>query len=220
MHFESSNLYRNYEIEIVKVFVEFEGDLKKAQDFQRRLNYKYDWIQVEICNNGKITNIGNLEDIRSNWLLLRQKLQDDYAGASVKDCLDKLSNQFLDDDYFNNLFIRYYEYGLLFPTIPEKHTDTWQDKRIIYLDTFTESQMIETTTFFSENDEFKTYNLNITKEANNNHINLISANGQLERIKKDNLIQKCDVKVKYFYDESIINEWNFGLERIVEPNNN
>ena len=220
IHFESFESYRSYEIEVVAVLVDFDREIRKAQDFRRRVNYKYDWIHAERCSNGKITNIGNLDELRSNWKVLKRTLQRDYIGIAVDNYLEKTSSQFSNDAHFEGIFTQYYEYGLLFPKIPNKHAPDWQGKRMIYLDTSHDSHVIEIVTLSEENEEFRIYNIAFEQNADNEPVNLISFNGTLEWDKKDNLIQRCDITVKYAYDELIINEAHFNIERIVEPNNN
>jgi hypothetical protein len=215
MHFESERSYRTFKIEVVDVSVDFDKEFKKSQDLLRRLSYRYDWLEVERCSDGKITNIGNLDELRSNWSLLEQKIRKDYAGAIVDGHLVNISNQFADAAHFMSIFNQYKEYGLLFLEIPARSGHNWQGKRIINIDTHPFSPLMETITLIDENEKYKICSIKL-EQCLDSPITLIEAAGELKWNKKCGMPQTVNAKVRYYYDETIINEWDFRTERIFE----
>lgn len=216
MHFESIQSYQNYKVEIVNVLLEFDREIRKAIDFHRRLNYRYDWLEFEKCNNnGKITNVGNLTEIRSNWLQLEQRIKKDYIGGITDKYLKNISKQFEEGKHFKDIFNQYREFGLLFMEIPSKHSNTWTGKRSINLDHNSAFSLIEITEFINEDKNYKTYTIKF-EQPPESPINLLEAGGELKWNKRNNLPQAVNIKIKYCYDQTIINEWNFEIERVLE----
>lgn len=215
MHFESVQSYRTFILEIVDVFVDFDKEFKKSEDFLRRLSYRYDWLQLERCSDGKITNIGNLEELRSNWLLLEQRTRKDYTGEFVDEYLVNISNQFTDNGHFKSIFNQYKEYGLLFMKIPDRPGSSWPGKRIINIDNHPDSSLLETVTLAGENEKYKTYAIKLEQNPDS-LMTLIEAAGELKWNKRINMLQAVNVKIRYYYDKTIINEWDFNMERIYE----
>ncbi|WP_280647790.1 MULTISPECIES: hypothetical protein [unclassified Dysgonomonas] len=205
--------YNTYEIEVIEPVMEFGSEIRKAEDFHRRLNYKYDWIHVERSSNGKITDVGNLKELRTNWNLLKERVERDYEGVAVDKYLNGISDRFVRDEHFKSIFSQYNEYGLLFPVVPKKHRNDWNMQRIITLDDNEKSELVETITFVNEDEEFRIYDLKLDRNETSS-INIIESAGEIVLSKKDNLIESVDVSVKYFYDEIINNEWVFMLKRV------
>jgi hypothetical protein len=202
-------------IEVMDAYMDFDKEFKKAQDFHRRLCYRYDWLQVERCSDGKITTIDNLDELRSKWLLLEERVKKDYTGAIVDKYLKNISTQFSEDDHFKNIFNQYKEFGLLFMGIPSVHNKNWYGKRVINMDNHPDSSLIETITLTHENEKCRTYNIELVQNPDS-PITLMEAGGELDWNKKSNMPRMVNVKIRYCYDETIINEWDFKTERIFE----
>lgn len=215
MHFESIESFSNYELEILNVSVDFDREIQKAQDFHRRLGYMYDWLQVEKSSNGKIIDVRNLEQIRRNWELLKKRIKKDYVGSLVDNYLDRISEQFAKDRHFKDIFNQYYEFGLLYFNIPMHHRENWEACRIMKIDNHEDSLLKETITLMSEDENTKKYSVKFEKDTKSS-INLIEYTGEISYDKKENAVQSANIRIKYFYDESIINEWYFSLQRVLE----
>lgn len=214
MHFESPESYYMYEIEVDNVRMSLDKAFRKAQDFNTRLNYKYDWIKFEKSSYGKITKILNRDELRNNLNQIKKRLLLNYKGEEAKEYLEKLTTDFLNDQHFNSIFNQYYEYGLMFPPIPETHKSDWKKERLITLDKKPESTLLETIAFDHANDVSRKYILSWEKQEPNSPLEIKQASGYIEYCRFSHRIQKSCVDITYTYDDSIINQWEFKLEKI------
>lgn len=218
VHFESPETFRTFEIEIKDIRLRLDKQYRKAQDFLSRLNYKYDWIQVEQNNNGNITGIENIEELRSNWLLLRKRLEKDYNGITVEQYLNNIANRFSEDTHFKDIFGQYNEYGLLFPNIPQKHRSNWTGMRNVYLDSNPKSKVCELLTLGNVDERYKTYNIYLKQDEQNSLITITDCIGILKYDVTHNRVHSADLRVKYNYDEYIINEYHYCIENTETDN--
>ncbi len=214
MHFESPESFYSYEIEVEDVHVDITKEFRKAHDFLRRLNYKYDWIQLEKNDNGKITGVSNLDELRKNWANLKERILCNYKGEAAESYLDKISADFEHDNHFKDIFSQYYEYGLLYPPIPESHGQEWETERLIKLDNTEETKLMEFLTFEDKQENTRRYRFDWKKHDPDSPIELKEAKGNLEYCTLSNTIKKAEANFTFAYDDSIINKWNFKLEKI------
>lgn len=214
MYFESPESFHSYEIEMEDVHVKSAREFNKAHDFLRRLNYKYDWIHFEKSDKGKITKVFNQDELRKNWVNLKERVLKDYKGEMVVSYLSKISEDFENDEHFRNLFSQYYEYGLLYSPIPEKHNERWTTKRVIKLDNTPQTELLETITFKGIDGNIREYVLDWEKHNPDSPIEIKEAKGDLEYCTLSNTLKKAEVYIMFAYDDTIINKWNFRLEKV------
>lgn len=214
MYLESPESFHSYEIEVEDVFVSIAKEFRKAHDFLRRLNYKYDWIHLEKSNRGKITDVSNLDEVRKNWASLKERVQKDYKGEKTVFYLEKISDDFEDDKHFMDIFNQYYEYGLLYPPIPEKHDEGWSTERLIKLDNSPQTELLEKIIFRSKYENTRRYILTWKKPETDSSIEIKEADGILEYCTISNTLKKAEVNIIFTYDDTIINKWNFRLRKI------
>lgn len=68
IHFENkSDTLFTYEIETEWIVLSLCDRLEKAEDFIRRLNYRFDWIEPQINTTGHIIAIQNREELCTTW---------------------------------------------------------------------------------------------------------------------------------------------------------
>lgn len=219
MHFESPESFYSYEIEVEDVHVNMAKEFRKSQDFLRRLNYKYDWIHLEKNDNGKITGVSNLDELRKNWIKLKERILQHYKGEAAESYLEKVSVDFEYDNHFKDIFSQYYEYGLLYPPIPESHGEEWKIQRLIKLDNTPETKLMETLSFKDKQENTRRYILDWKKHDSDSPIELKETEGSLEYCTLSNTLKKAEARIRFAYDDSIINEWKFRLDKIENLNN-
>lgn len=219
MYFESPESFYSYEIEVEDVLVNIAKEFRKSQDFLRRLNYKYDWIHLEQSDNGKITGVSNLDELRKNWTNLKQRILQSYKGEAAESYLERISMDFEHDSHFKDIFSQYYEYGLLFSPIPESHGEEWKIQRLIKLDNTPETELLETLSFKDKHENTRRYILDWKKRDLDSPIALKAAKGNIEYCTLSKTIKKAEANIIFAYDDSIINEWNFRLDKIKNLNN-
>lgn len=213
IHFESSESFYSYEIEVEDVHVNIAKEFRKSHDFLRRLNYKYDWIQLERCSNGEVTGVSNLSELRKNWTNLKERILQNYKGEVAESYLEKISVDFEHDNHFKEIFSQYYEYGLLYSPIPESHGQKLEIQRLIKLDNTPETKLIETLSFRDIHENTRRYLLNWKKHDLDSPIELKESKGHIEYCALSNTLKKAEAHITFAYDESIINKWDFQLEK-------
>ena len=85
MYFQDPfSLSQAYEIETVDFFVKASSRLSKAEEYIRRINYRYDRIQVKVNIEGTVLDILNKEELKKRWIRLKASILKDYKGAVVE----------------------------------------------------------------------------------------------------------------------------------------
>lgn len=212
--FESPESYHSYEIEVEDVHVEIAKEFRKAHDFLRRLNYKYDWIHFEKSDMGKITGVSNLDELRRNWTKLKERVIKDYKGEPAVFYLEKISVDFEDDKHFEDIFRQYHEYGLLFSPIPKSHGETWSTVRFIKLDNTPRTELKETITYTGMEGDTRSYVMGWEKQDPDSPIEIKEAEGNLEYCVLSNTLQRAEARILFAYDGTITNKWHFRLQKI------
>lgn len=216
IQFESLESYRFYEIEVEEVLLKVSKNFRKATDFLRRLNYKYDWIQVEISNNGKIAEVNNLEKLRANWLELKASLLKNYSGKVVDDHLNSITKDFKNDKHFEDIFSQYSEYGLLFPPIPQKHNPQWRKSRSVKLDNKPDTGLVETISFAENVNELLLYNIELKNEESSQIIRIDDMRGSLIFCPDTLSVCNANIDITYSFDNIVSNQWNFRLIKLTK----
>lgn len=212
MHFEDRNAWASiYEIETVDVSVKCSRRLQKAEDFIRRINHKYDWIQVRVNAKGKILSIENKDELKKRWVRLKESILKDYKGATVERALNKIDNRFGTEDQIVSAVSQYFYFGLLFPGIPQKHGDTWNNKRFIEFSEYEEEKFEEQISYDHSENDLRTYNISGQIFPESNTI-IDKYEGNLSLIKGDIFPDNAKINIIFRRDD-ITNQWNFTMYR-------
>lgn len=215
LHFESGKGCNwIYELEIADVSVKLSSRLKKAEDFIRRVNYCYDWIQISVDNQGKVTSIKNEPELKQDWQELKYLLLADYEGSQVEKYLSRIDLNFNHNNRLFNLFSKYFYYGLLFPEIPAVHTKEWSKHRIIKLSDYDEDVFFnEKITFESTIYELRKYKISGNLENNVESLDLHQFEGEIIYNANDEIIENANVIINYSQEGSFVSQWSFSLTK-------
>lgn len=148
-----------YDIDIDKVRLFLSSRIQGATDFNTRLMYLYDWLQVSINSSGSIRATHNREEVRNNWQKLKQKIKADYKGEAVDEYFLKIDKQLESSQYLWNCLREYFNFGLIFHTIPTKHDKEWTRKRKVLFSGYENSYFEEEIDFEKTKDNRRIYKI-------------------------------------------------------------
>ena len=198
-----------YEIETVDFFVNASRRLDKAAEFIRRINYKYDWIQIKVNEEGEIKSIVNKEELKERWPRLRASILKDYKGDVIEHALSKIDKQFGTEDQINSALSQYMYFGLIFPRIPEKHTDNWENNRFVEFSEYEGETFEEKVLFLKEDGERRIYEIT-GKALPESKTKINEYKGHLIIMKNDIFPEEIELNIEFVRD-NIVNQWNFEL---------
>ena len=212
MHFLEPNMVaKTYEVETNKIILKLSSNMEKAEDFTRRLMYRYDRIQPTVRANGKIIGIENKKELKETWQEIKRSVQNEYVGETVTNYLKKLDLEFETDKTVYPALSQYLFFGLLFPAIPETHGTIRERKRTVELSPYEEEQFEEQAVYAETHGNERMYN--ITGSL------LPGSEAELERFEgyavipvKELLPAKTVINTS-IKKHGIISQWNFNLER-------
>lgn len=204
----------SYEIEVKNVEVKLAREFRKSADLYRRLLYKYDWICVEKSSNGQFLSVTNSDEIRANWDKLRERILVDYHGDLVESYLEKISTDMADAGHFDMILNQYDEFGLLFPLVPQYAEEGSCRERHVRLDHRPDTDLLETTILMETVGNVNRYNLTWGPRNEKTDIRLGITSGSLEQNIQENMPERVEACIEFMYDDSIVNEWRFSLERV------
>jgi hypothetical protein len=213
MHFENPNaLAEIYEIETDDVRVNFPNFLGKASDFVRRVNYRYDWIQIRINAKGKVLAVENREELKASWKRIRVGLQNDYEGKAVAKFLKEIDTQTDSNNPVWSAVYNYFYFGLLFPHIPCKHVSQWENKRLIEFSEYEEEKFEEHTVYNKTEDGIRYYDMKYEALPGSKTI-IDECEGYLLIQEDDIFPVETDIEIK-FHIEDIANQWHFCMYQL------
>jgi hypothetical protein len=138
MHFEDkAKSGCIYEIETDNIQLSLCPRLKKAEDFIRRTNYLYDWIQG------------------------------DYTGEEVEEYLKEVDQCLQSKENILKATLQYFHFSLLFPQIPIQHNSKWDRKRIIEFSGYEKEQFEEIISFEKVENGMRQYRITGTTLPDN-----------------------------------------------------
>jgi len=212
MHFESDSLSSSvYEVETDNFYVTASGRLSKAADFIRRLNYRYDWIQIRVNNSGRITAVENIPELKMRWERLKKRVQKDYYGNVVTGHLRKLDKEFVTDNNILKSVCQYLFFGLLFPEIPLTHSDNWKNERKVEFSEYEGEDFIEQMHYAGKDKGMNHYRIT-GQTLESSRLELIKYDGYLWR--KDEHISSWQVYMKIQYKRGkAVRTWTFRLDQ-------
>jgi hypothetical protein len=201
-----------YEMEVLNRDFILSDKLEKSTDFIRRVNYMYDWMLLKINLQGKIISVINEIEIKEKWNRIKKSLLADYAGEIVETYLEDLDTRVNDLGILHSDVCRYFNWGLIFTSIPYKHRNDWQGQRIIEFSEFENEKFEEQIIFRIEENKMRKYDISINplKES---EMKIEQYHGNI--IIPDNDIFPVSALIEVvFRNDDIASQWYFKLERI------
>ena len=218
MNFENINKGSNlFEIETNNVQVDLCPRLKKAEDFIRRINYRYDWLQLRVRNDGKLASVPNRDEMKSTWKELRETLEGDYIGNAVEDFLKEADLWFQTDEHLHKPLYQYFYFALLFPQIPFKHNPKWENKRKIEFSEYEKEQFEETIKYVGTEKGIRQYRI-FGNPFPESKVKIEKYEGTIYSPVNTLMVKKAEVEIRFCFSE-IINQWNFELNKITSNTN-
>lgn len=206
-----SALSKVYEIETADFFVTASQRLKKAQEYIRRINYRYDWIQVKVNKAGKVLDILNKEELKERWSRLKVAIRKDYKGDVMELGLTKIDKQLTCPEEMEARLSQYFYFGLLFPEIPQRHKDHWTHQRVIGFSDYENEMFNETITHTCNEENVRHYALS-GDAFSDSHTTINSYEGSL-CVRDNNIFpENATLKIEFERDH-ILNQWSFNLLR-------
>jgi hypothetical protein len=209
---DESKTSRIFEIEIDNMKASLCPRLKKAEDFIRRINYRYDWMQLKVRNDGKILFIVNRDELKSTWKELRESIEGDYSGYFVDEYIEDTNSWFQSDDNIREPIYQYFHFALLFPQIPLMHPARWSNKRKIEFSEYEKEYFDETIEFIEVKDDVREYKITGIKMTESK-VEIKKYEGNIYCRINNLLVEKAEVKIDFSFSE-LINQWYFELNKI------
>lgn len=214
MHFETSSASTSvYEVETKHVTLDVCERLKKLEDLTRRMNYRYDWIQVKVDEQGKVLGIENKEELRMRWQRLKKNILADYQGDAVEAFIEKIDADFGSLSAFLHVN-QYFQLGLLFPHIPLIHKADWENKRIVKISEYEDETFEEHIRYEKTEDGWRYYQL--TGKTANEQENLMVIDGfNGTVIMPENSLFPIESQIVVVFHTKVMDgEWRFKLIKI------
>ena len=212
MYFENEKGFAFvYEIEIENTSFILSNKLEKATDFIRRINYMYDWAQLQTNKQGKLLFIKNEEELKQKWGKIKKTLLADYKGKEVEVYLKEIDSKFADSTILYSSIHQYFNFGLLFPSIPCEHRKQWQTEREIEFSEYEKEKFQEQIIFQQEENNQRIYSV-IIKPLEDSNFELEQYEGSIIVPSNDIFPVSALIEV-VFRKDNIANQWYFKLER-------
>lgn len=198
-----------YEVDLTNINLNLCPRLKKSTNFNRKLFYRYDFIQPVVNSKGQVVDILNKPELKKTWARLKARIKIDHKGDYVNKYLNRIDREFTTDNSIYPVMNQYLFFGLLFSNLPKTHSSSWSGKRLVELSPYNREKFEEVTTVSSVNDEEITY----TIEGNT----LSDSNTRIQRYTgytvkgiNENFARKIELNTSIIKD-NIISEWEFVL---------
>lgn len=213
MHFESPNsIHQFFEVETKYITLHLEPSLKKSENFNRKLFYRYDFMKLKVKGNGQVVNVMNADELKRTWIKLRAKIQEDHKGNLIDNYLLKVDQEMNICDKYLPPISQYYHMGLLFPRIPLQHNSKWMGERIIEFSPYEKEKFKEYTAVSHTENDIVYYGINGEKMSESNTI-LTKYEGTVT--KKENQFLPIKALVNTVTERNgLITEWNFKLDKL------
>lgn len=136
----------------------------------------------------------------------------DYTGEVVDAYLDNMDTRIGDSKILYSDIHRYFNLGLIFPSVPHSHRAGWQGNRLIEFSEYEGEKFEEQIVFQSEENKKRKYGINIRPRED--------SDTQLEQYEGTMVIPDNDIFPEsallevIFRNDGIANQWYFKLERI------
>jgi len=134
IHFENPNAINKYIYEVDIQFIKLDlcKRLSKSKEINRKLFYRYDWLQLEISGNGKSIKVLNKDELAERWKRIRTKIAESgYRGDKLDQYLEKIDLEFNSNVKAFPIVRQYLYFGLLFNSVPDNFIKNWKRKSIV-----------------------------------------------------------------------------------------
>ncbi len=201
-----------YEIETVDFFIKASSRLSKAQEFIRRLNYRYDWMQVKVKTQNMQLSIINTDELKNRWVRLKNAVLKDYKGDVVIHALEKIDKRFENQEEIISSLSRYFCFGLIFPGIPLKHrNENWIKSRFIEFSEYENEKFEEYIEYLGTVKGEKIYAITGNTQPGSQTV-LSNYKGNIS-LEENNIFPiEASVRIEFNRDD-VINQWSFNLLR-------
>ena len=198
-----------YEIETVDFFANTSQHLHKATEFIRRVNYKYDWIQIKVNDKRKVISIENKEELKERWSRLKAAILKDYKGDVVEYALSKIDNQFETDNQINLALFEYMYFGLIFPQIPKWHKNEWENNRFIKFSEYENEKFEENIKYLKNDGDKRIYEIT-GKTLQESKTSINEYKGHISVINDNIFPEDLELNIEFVRD-NVVNRWSFEL---------
>jgi len=211
LYFEDKSALRYlFEIDLKEIDVTTSEYLSKSADYLRRIQYRYDWIQPTLKENGKISSVENNKDLKITWERLKDKIRDTYKDNKIEEHFSEIDLEFDKEEAILPALYQYTHFGLLFPHIPQSHSEKWEQRRDIELSEYEKEKFTEKTDFVQLDGE-GTRVYRITGEAKPDCQFTMNRYKGVVKIPQNELFPVHTEVAVEFQKEDIINKWYFKL---------
>jgi len=213
MYFEAPNSIANfYEVETKYINLNLSPSLKKSENLNRKLFYRYDFIKLKVLGNGKVHSVLNADELKEVWKMLKSKIHEHHKGEVVDEYLLNIDKEMNTCEKILPALGQYNHFGLLFPSIPMQHSDKWEGERAVRFSPFEKEKFTEYCKVSGKEKRGTVYQITGDKLPESN-TNLIEYSGTI--IKKTNELLPLKAFVKTVIErEGLKAEWIFKLERV------
>lgn len=214
MHFENkSAIAYLYEIETRNVRIQLSKKLQKSNDFNKKINYRYNWIHAYVNLSGRPTQIGNTGYLRDSWQKMKISIQKEYEGKTMEKYIKEINESFESKENISKVMSQYFYFGLLFPNIPASHQSIWENKRMIEISEYEKETFEETLVYkHTRDDGLRYYEIELSNSSENNFV-IEKNEGRILLPTNALLPESAEIDLTY-RAENIISEWNFTLNKI------
>lgn len=210
MYFEDlSALAGIYRADIQNIYLDMPKRLKKAADFIRRVNYRYNRMKIRMNDKGVVKSIENAAEIKSNWARMRTLLDKDYKGRAVDKYLAETDLQMASGDMMAPVGC-YLNFGLMLPHIPRRHNREWNRARMIGISEYEDEQMSEKATYNGTVDGVREYGV-AGSLLSGSALGLSRFEGKIFMRENEVFPVRAFVDIEYS-NMTVDNKWSFGLE--------
>lgn len=199
-----------YEVEAEWVVLSLCDQLEKAEDFIRRLNYRYDWAEPEVNALGCVIAIQNKEELCATWEELKQNIKDDYIGEAVDKAITEIDQEFETEESIRKTICQYLHLGLLFPEIPLKHSNVWSRRRMAQFSEYEDETFEEEITYERMDNANRIYSVS-GRSLPESRVHITRFEGEI--VVPENQILPYTAKLYVTCQTGIINHtWLFKLD--------
>ena len=212
MHFaDITALGSIYQINIQDIYLKLSSRLDKAADFIRRASYVNDWMEIRANTRGIVKSVENRDELKENWKVLRSMLSHDYTGEAVEQNLIEIDERWNISDKILPAVYTYLNFGLIFPHIPPKHDENWENRRKVTLSEYENGTFEEHLCYVGEQEGSRQYSV-VLSSAPEQQTEIEQASGYILVNHGEILPQDADIEVNY-RSETVQKSWQFKLKK-------
>lgn len=208
IYFENpSEAIYNYEVEFTNIRLNLCDRLEKSENFNRKLFYRYDFIEPQINSKGQVISILNKDQLKEKWQRLKASINRDHKGDYVQKYLDKIDSEFTTDTSIYPAMNQYLYFGLLFFNLPKVRS-----RRLIEFSPYEKEKFIENITTLSSNEKEVTYQIN-GESREGSSTKILKYEGIAIKGINDNFVRMIKLNTSIIKDD-IISDWDFTFYKV------